>query len=134
MLKMLKKLFTPKPKLAAEKTLNLDLILKLNELKEYDNLNSLFFSPISKIMIINTYTNNFNDLSSNLYNPNFQRNSLIAINIYSYFNNNSVDFHDQLSKLIEHLSSIKISTYIEHDLYELANTFVELLKMENPDV
>ena len=138
MLLFLKKLFKSKvDKIQiVDKTLNIlnkDLVLRLNKLISYDNLNYLFLSPISKIYIINTYTNNFNDLISNVYNQAMNR-SIIAINLYSYFNDRDMDIRYHLGKITEHLPTVKLSLYIEHDLFQLCNTFDELVEMEKINV
>lgn len=127
----LKKLFNPIPKLqpTTTSTLNQDLIVQLTRLSNYPNLNQLFLSPINKIYVINTYTNSFNDLLSNLYSISLNR-TIIAINLHSYFSNINSDISSQLTKLISHLSKTKLSSYIEHDLYQLCSTFDDLIELE----
>lgn len=131
----LKKLFNPIPKLqpTPSVTLNQDLIAQLTKLTQYPNLNQLFLSPINKIYVINTYTNSFNDLLSNLYSTTLNR-SIIAINLHSYFSNMNSDISSQLTKLISHITKTKLSSYIEHDLYQLCSTFDDLIEMEKNNV
>jgi len=131
----LKKLFNPIPKLqpTTTSTLNQDLIVQLTRLSNYPNLNQLFLSPINKIYVINTYTTSFNDLLSNLYSTSLNR-TIIAINLHSYFSNINSDISSQLTKLISHLSKTKLSSYIEHDLFQLCSTFDDLIEMEKNNV
>lgn len=131
----LKKLFNPIPKLqpTTTSTLNQELITQLTKLTNYSNLNQLFLSPINKIYVINTYTTSFNDLLSNLYSTTLNR-TIIAINLHSYFSNINSDISSQLTKLISHLSKTKLSSYIEHDLYQLCSTFDDLIEMEKNNV
>lgn len=131
----LKKLFNPIPKLqpTTTSTLNQELITQLTKLTNYSNLNQLFLSPINKIYVINTYTTSFNDLLSNLYSISLNR-TIIAINLHSYFSNINSDISSQLTKLISHLSKTKLSSYIEHDLFQLCSTFDDLIEMEKNNV
>lgn len=134
MLEKLKKIFTKRPLVIdSEPIKNYDLIIKLTDLAHYSNLNVLFFSPVNKLYLLNTYTMSFLDLLENFYTPNLQR-TLIAINIHSYFNNSTVNLKDDLNKLIKHLHNNKIHPQIEHDLYEIYNTFLELVEMEKSHV
>lgn len=129
MLQFLKKLYTPKEKIKDINVLNVDITLKLNELLNC-SVNKLFFNPVSKLYIVNTYTVNFNDLLDNLYNNTFQRN-LNAVNIHSYFLNSSVDIENNIEKILVHLPTLKINKLIEHDLYEIYNTFIDLKNLED---
>lgn len=132
MFRLLTKILKPKTKLTIDDTpiLNEDLHTKLTELTTYPNLNSLFFSSTNKLYIINTYTNTFDDLLYNFFNSNLSR-TIIAINIHSYFNNSRTDLQQQLTRLLTSLPATKLSVYIEHDLYELVNTFEYLTSLEN---
>lgn len=129
MLQFLKKIYTPKEKIKDINVLNIDITLKLNELLNC-SVNKLFFNPVSKLYIVNTYTVNFNDLLDNLYNNTFQRN-LNAVNIHSYFLNSSVDIENNIEKILVHLPTLKINKLIEHDLYEIYNTFIDLKNLED---
>lgn len=132
MFQLLTKILKPKPKLIPEETItyNEDLYNKLSELATYSNLNALFFSSTNKLYIINTYTNSFDDLLYNFFNTNLSR-TLLASNIHSYFSNSKTDLQQQLTRLLTSLSTTKLSTYIEHDLYELFHTFEYLKSLEN---
>lgn len=128
MLTLLKKLFTPPPKLKSS-TLNEVLISQLTSLVDNFNLNTLFYSPESKLYILNTYTSSFNELTS-LITSNTTTRQLSSINIHAYFNSSTVDIRSQLTRLITYLSSNKISSMIEHDLFELCNAYYDLTHLE----
>ena len=89
----------------------------------------MFLSPVNKLAIINTYTVNSEELLYNMYNEKFTRNSLCAVNLYSYFSMNT-DVDRFFSSLNNHVDKAKLSSAIEHDLHELYGVFVLLRKME----
>lgn len=128
MLSFLKKLFSVKSdKIKPDET---DLIARLTEVINYDNLNELVYSSVNKLYLINTYSSDFNDLASNMYNKNYNRN-IIAINIHSYFNNSRTDIAGDLSRILKCLKSYETNKLIEHDLFELVDLFTHLKQMEN---
>lgn len=106
------------------------LLSKLLEMVHDENLNALFYNPVSKLLVINTYTADFNDLTSNLYNNNFRK-QIIAINVHSYFHSSQVDIKSDLEKITKCLRTHKPNLLIQHDLDELVNTYEYLKKLEN---
>lgn len=130
MLSYLKKILSKKPKITPSETYNEELVSKLCKMTEDPSLEVLFFSPTSKLLLLNTYTNNFQDLLFTLLNTKLNR-SLIAINIYSYFNTSrNQSLKDHLTKIIPLIESNKLSPFIEHDLFELTVVYDQLKCME----
>lgn len=115
-----------KPRQVVEETEQEQLLSKLLEMAHYENLNVLFYNPASKLFVFNTYTADFNDLTSNLYNNNFRK-QIIAINVHSYFLGSKVDIQSDLEKIAKCLRTHKPNLLIQHDLFELVNAF-EYLK------
>jgi len=107
-----------------------ELYSKLIEMVYYENLQSLFYSPVNKLYLLNTYTSDFNDLSSNFYNTIFNR-QIIAINIHSYFQNSKVDLKNGLEKIAKCLREFMPNQQIQHDLYEIVNAFEYLKSLED---
>lgn len=106
-----------------------ELVSKLMEMAHYENLNALFYNPVSKLYLFNAYTADFNDLASNLYNNNFRK-QIIAINIHSYFHNSKVDIQTDLEKIAKCLVTHKPNMLLQHDLYELVHAFEYLKSLE----
>jgi len=128
MLSFLKKIFNNKPaKITSDDN---DLISKLTEVINYDNLNQLVYSSVNKLYLVNTYSTDFNDLLTNMYNKNYNRN-IIAINIHSYFNNSRIDIAGDFSRIIKCLKDYPTNKLVEHDLFELVELFNHLKELEN---
>lgn len=106
------------------------LMSKLLEMVHYERLNALFYNADSKLYVINTYTGDFNDLTSNLYNNHFNR-QIIAINLHAYFLNSKVDIKTDLEKIANCLRTHKPNMLIQHDLYQLVDTFEYLKSLES---
>lgn len=119
-----------KPRIPKEVTQEEELMSKLLEMVHDENLNALFYNPVSKLYVINTYTADFNDLTSSLYNNNFRK-QIIAINLHSYFHNSQVDIKTDLEKIAKCLRTHKPNLLIQHDLDELVNTYEYLRKLES---
>lgn len=127
MLETLKKIFTIKNPSLYDKS---SLKYFLQQMLEYKDLNSLFLSPVNKLAILNTYTVNSEEFLYNMYNQKFTRNSLCAVNLYSYFSTNP-DVYRFFSTVSNHIDKTKLSSAIEHDLHELYGVFVLLRKLES---
>lgn len=127
MLETLKKIFTIKNPSLYDKG---SLKYFLQQMLEYKDLNSLFLSPVNKLAILNTYTVNSEEFLYNMYNQKFTRNSLCAVNLYSYFSTNP-DVYRFFSTVSNHIDKTKLSSAIEHDLHELYGVFVLLRKLES---
>ena len=127
MLETLKKIFTIKNTSLYDKS---SLKYFLQQMLEYKDLNSLFLSPVNKLAILNTYTVNSEEFLYNMYNQKFTRNSLCAVNLYSYFSTNP-DVYRFFSTASNHIDKTKLSSAIEHDLHELYGVFVLLRKLES---
>lgn len=106
------------------------LMSKLLEMVHYEKLNELFYNPASKLYVFNAYTNDFNDLADNLYNSNFRR-QIIAVNVHAYFLNSKVDIQTDLEKIANCLKTHKPNMSIQHDLYQLVETFEYLRSLES---
>lgn len=106
------------------------LMSKLLEMVHYEKLNDLFYNPASKLFIITTYTSDFNDLADNLYNSSFRR-QIIAVNLHAYFLSSKVDIQADLEKIANCLRTHKPNMSIQHDLYQLVETFEYLKSLEN---
>lgn len=126
MLSFFKKLFTKQPVVVNEED---ELYSKLLEMVHYEKLHSLMYSPVNKLYILNTYTADFNDLISNLYNSHFHR-QIIAINIHSYFQNSKVDIQNDLERITKCLRDHKPNAQLQHDLHEIVNAFEYFKSME----
>lgn len=131
MLAILKKIFTFK---SSSNIIQEDsLSNKLSEIIYNNDINKLFYTPVNKLYIINTYSSDFNDLIFNLPNTNFHK-QIIAINIHSYFNNSKADIKSNLERVLKYIQTNKINKLIEHDLFEIINTFEYLNQLENNNV
>lgn len=119
-----------KPRQASVETQEQQLVSKLMEMTYHEDLNALFYNPVSKLYVFNMYTDNFGDLSNNLYNNNFHR-QIIAINIHAYFLNSKVDIKADLEKIAKCLKTHTPNMLLQHDLYELVNAFEYLKSLEN---
>lgn len=116
-----------KPRAAVvEETEQEQLLAKLLEMVQYANLNALFYNPASKLLVLNTYTADFNDLTTNLYNNNFRK-QIIAINVHSYFLNSKVDIQSDMEKIVKCLKTHQPNMLLRHDLFEFVTAF-EYLK------
>lgn len=121
MLYLLKKLFTKSKTQIKESSLNQELVIVLSSLVYSDNINIIFNNPVNKIYILNTYTKNLNDLLDNIITSNLTR-ELLAVNINSYFRDIS-DLKYTLKRVLDIISSSKINSYIEHDLFEIVDAY-----------
>lgn len=106
------------------------LMSKLLEMVHDDKVNEIFYNPVNKLYVFNTYTSDFNDLTSSLYNANFRR-QIIAINIHSYFLNSKVDIKTDMEKIANCLRTHKPNMLLQHDLYELVNAYEYLKSLEH---
>jgi hypothetical protein len=127
MLNFFKKLL--QPRVTVEITAEEELMYKLLDMVNDEHLNAVFYNPASKLYIVNTYTDDFNDLTGSFYNNNFRR-QIIAINIHSYFLNSKVDIKTDLEKLAKCLKTHKPNMLIQHDLDELVNAYQYLKSLE----
>lgn len=114
----------------AEVTDTEQLMDKLLEMVHYEQLNELFYNPDSKLYVINTYSSDIGDLGNNLFNSHFNR-QIIAINLHAYFLNSKVDIKADLEKIAKCLRTHKPSAMIQHDLYQLVETFEFLKSLES---
>ena len=127
MLETLKKIFTiQNPSIHKKDTIE----DKLREMTSYLNISGLFLSPVNKLTLINVYTTTAEELLNNFYNEKFIRNTLCAVNLYSYFQTNK-DIDKFTETVLKHSNKTKLSAAIEHDLYELYNVFLLLKNLES---
>lgn len=97
-------------------------ILKISNLAYQKDLQQLFYSPVNKLYVLNTYTDSFNDLLTNLANKSFHR-PLIAVNIHSYFNNSTDDIQYNLNRIAKYMQTNTINILLENDLLEIVSAF-----------
>ena len=133
MLHALKKLFTKKPSISEEVSHNYELVNRLTNLVHYPNVEQLFFSPSGKLYLLNMYTKNFHDLLNNLLSTNLSR-TYVAVNIHAYFHSSTSTLQNSLSRILPLLSTNKLSSTIEHDLFQICTAFEDLVQMENRHV
>lgn len=104
---------------------NRELVGKIEELLKTDDLKKITSNPVNRLIVINTYTNSFSDLLSNLVNRNVNR-QIIAVNLNSYLKNNFDSLSRDLGRVASILKDSKINIQIESDLYELIDTLLNL--------
>lgn len=112
-----------------KKNYNPQLYERFYALVHDDSINELFFSPVNKLYVLNTYTSSFHELLSNLFNPNFTR-QLNAINIHSYFNKSRDDLKIQFTRFPELIRDNKINHLVEKDLVEICETYEYFLSLK----
>ena len=121
-LKILLDLITYKRKIIeVEQIHNSELVERLKSVVYREELNELVNDPVSKICVINTYTPTLDDLVSCLISPR-GNNTLIAVNLHSYFKKNTNKFTFMIKRIIPIIEKQKISVTLIHDLNEVLDT------------
>lgn len=131
MLDVIKRIFSTQETIISN-TFNEDLVSRLYELSSDEYLDEILLSPVSKIMVINTYYSSISDLIDNLQRKNVHR-EIMSVNLYSYFRNRVDPISVVLSKLHRVLESIEISQLAEHDLYSIIEAYRDLKEIYSKD-
>lgn len=119
-IKKLKNKLLVTDKIKLEPKHNTELIELLKELMYFEELEAELRDPVNKMYLLNTYSSSFQELTDNLINRKFER-QLIAIDMYSYMKGSLRNLHNNLERLLKLLETTKISSTVEHDLYEFIN-------------
>jgi hypothetical protein len=110
-----------------------ELMNRILEITQYERLNDLFYNPISKLYVFNTYSSNFSDLSDNFFNSAY-RSQIVAVNLHSFFHAGKVNIKTDLEKIARCIPNHRPNMLIQHDLHEIINAFEYLLALENKHV
>jgi hypothetical protein len=127
MFKKLIKLFTT-TKVSDIELKNKDLVDKIYDIINIENLEDVLFSPVNKIFILNVYNNNFDDFLSNILSKYSER-SLISVNIFSYFTDKE-NIQYKLKRCIPILEQNNIDLRIAYEFNEILDTITYLLTLE----
>lgn len=105
-----------------------NLISDLTEVGRYKNLEELLKDPVSKIYILNVYSNNFNDLGGMVVDKRYPR-KLIAINLHSFCNGEESRISIGLVNIVKFLKKNKPTPESVHDLRELISVIRNLIEL-----
>lgn len=125
MLGILKKLFASKEKTAQVVSNNQDLIEKLYNLTHDEKLTEIINRPHNKILLLNVYYVNFNDLLSSIISKTDER-QIASVNVFSYFKDID-DINYTLKRIIPILETTVVNIKIIHDLNEIFDS-IEFLR------
>lgn len=125
---MFKFLFKTKPKYKPKEIKNTELVNKVMELSETENIGNITTDTSCKLYLMNLYTENIEDLFNSVLN-NKSKHSIIAVSVDNYFNNNRLDLSEQLKRLYEFISINDLSLQISSDIEQIVNDLNYLLKL-----
>lgn len=121
--KLLMKLKAEEP-IRATEIHNLEIVERIKDLVNFEELNSLLNDPVNKLKIISVYSRDFDELIANIISRKLNR-DISAVNFNHYFKY-TTNISTSLSRIVRLLEENKISKLIEHDLYEVISTLEEL--------
>lgn len=110
--------------LKSEETYNRELIGKIVNVLSVKELDLSVKDPVNRLRLMSTYTENFNELTSNVVNRRSSRN-IYAVNVNAYFKRTSSVSYD-LERLLDILEKNPVSKVVEHDLYEIVTTLEDM--------
>lgn len=112
--------------------LNSDIIDLIYYIDSEENLEDIVFSPVNKLLILNVYYSTFEELLDNLTGESNVR-SISSVNVNAYFNNKSA-LTNNLKRIVTIIRDNKLSSFVSHDLYEIAQNIEMLVKTNNAGV
>lgn len=110
-----------------EKTYNSELVAVLLELSFNPKVTTVLTDPVNSMMLIETYSHDFNDLLVNVVNLDFNR-EMITINVRAYMAKHSKDLNYTFKRLAGVVAGTKINRKVECDLLTLTGTIKQLLE------
>lgn len=126
MLTFLKKIFVTIPVMTSVSVQNEKLVSLLLTMSQDEHLLDTLLSPMGKLLLINVYHSDFNELVRNILNDNSAGYNSGAISLEYYLKNSTDNLNQTLKRIATILESNKISNIVNSDLTELADSYSEL--------
>lgn len=118
-----------KKEVEKEPDIDSELVDEFMFMSHDDNIVNILFNPSSKLYIINTYTDNIDELFHVLERKNNSIN-IIAVNLNSYFGRNPEDMSRKLKSISTYLIKNKPTSKVEHDLRQILDAYHYLKELE----